>query len=498
MEKAVKKDKKKDRGSAETSPASQSVDSNVSSVEETAAQAGERADEEIPAAETPAVTPYLKGVRQPTITPRTILLRKKERYHENTLNPVSDGVFALHEYNRKYGYGAYFGFWTIDGRRLTEARYESAEGYPVFDHGAVTVKDLPDAKYHQDFLIIYTDGTARKLPANYRFVSQFRDGVAVVETAGTRTQKSERFCIDTKGNRIWRNIDNATRAVLEVSYLCDGLRRVQVRDEVRPYSYKTKVGFVDKDGNWVLKPEFARAGDFKNGYCPVQDADGTARFIDKKGNTVCPIPSDNNIESVSSISDGYFIGCPSMGAPTTFYDLNGNAVKTYRTACGFTDGYAFVVDIDSDVMYVINPKFERVKTIGRFSDTGDWLGVNNPLYGKAGLGTLVQRLVVTPDGEPKLYISHKFWQSYTGDFWQNHIGNFYPSDYAPSTVMFEDTDRGESYGWSGFIDRNGDFAVVITDDERAIRKLPGEMVNGEYRVSLPQFDTIPIGPKLIN
>lgn len=488
----IKKDKPTTSGNPTSSQSTQTYN------QPTSESGTENYTEESGTVSQPAVPQFLKEARQPTITSRTILLRKKECYHSNTLNPVSDGIFAIQEYNPKYGYAAYYGFWTIDGKRLTEARYESADGYPVFDNGAVTVKDLPDAKHHQDFLIIYTDGTARKLPANYRYVSQFRDGVAVVETQGTRTYKSERFCIDTKGNRIWRNIDGSTRAVLEVGYLSDGLRRVVVRDEVRPYSYQTRVGFVDDKGNWVLQPQWGRARDFKNGYCPVEEPGGSGKFIDKKGNTLCAIPENNNIESVSDICNGYFAACPYQGANTTFYDLSGNAVKAYRNACGFTDGYAFVVDIDSDVMYVINPKFEKVRVIGRFDDTGEWTGINNPRYGKAGLGTLVQRIVVTPEGEPKLFVSKKFWQSYTGDFWQNHIGNFYPGDYAPSTIMFEDPARGESYGWSGFIDRNGDFAVVITDDERAIRKLPGEMINGEYRVSIPQFDTIPVGPKLIN
>lgn len=473
-------------------PSSQTENQDYTEYDETEANL-ENDEQEV--AEIPE---FLKGVRQPTITPKTLLIKKKECFHDNTLNPVSDGVFALQETNPEYGYSYYYGFWTIDGKRLTEARYQSPEGYPVFDSGAVVVKDLPDSKNYQPFIILYKDGTALKLPENYTFVSEFRDGVATAETKGTVQKKSERFCMDTKGNPIWRHLDSPTRAVMEVGYLRDGLRRVLMRFEAKPFRYNTAYGFINDRGEWVIDPDLQLAREFKNGYCAVKDKEGKLKFIDTKGNTVLQLPDNWGINEFGDISDGYFVRQTTIGAECTYYDLEGNPKRTYREASDFHKGFAFIVNDYEEPLCVINTKFEIVKVIGRIDSNKAWAGINTPIFGNADLGTVGECVVLTSDGEPTIFISHKFWQSYAGDFWQSHIGNFLPGDYAPATIIFGDNYSDESFGWSGFIDKNGDFAVIITDNENALRKLPGEVTDGEYRVSIPQFDMTPIGPKFLN
>lgn len=490
VEKATKKSNGNKTNANSTNPSSQTGNQVSTEYDGSDEDYEEEVNAEIPE--------YLDGARQPAITPRTLLLRKKDCFRVNTLNPVSDGVFAIQETNLKYGYSYYYGFWTIDGKRLTEARYESPEGYPVFDSGAVVLKDLPNSNYYQPYIILYKDGTAIKLPENYSYVSEFRDGVATAETKGTFKKKSERFCMDTHGKPIWRHLDSPTRAVLEVGYLRDGLRRVLMRFEPRPGSYNTAYGFINDSGEWVIEPDLRLASEFKNGYCSVKDKDGKIKFIDTKGKTVCLLPDDWSLNQIGDVSDGYFVRQETIGSECTYYDLEGNAIQTYREASDFNKGYAFIKQDYDAPLCLINTKFEIVKVIGRIDTNKAWAGINDPVFGKAGLGTIGECVVVTPEGKPVIFVSHKFWQSYSGDFWQSHIGNFSPGDYAPATIVYSDPYGDESYGWSGFIDKNGDFAVVITDDEKALRMFPGEEINGEYKVSIPQFDTIPIGPKFLN
>ncbi len=107
-------------------------------------------------------------VATPHLTPETRFLNKNVNFSTLENHPVSEGIFALPEYNRKYGSGMYYGFWTIDGKCLFEPRYEMMGSRPVFDHGAVVVKSLRNEKGGQNAMILYADGSARELPESYR------------------------------------------------------------------------------------------------------------------------------------------------------------------------------------------------------------------------------------------------------------------------------------------------------------------------------------------
>jgi len=58
-------------------------------------------------------------------------------------------------------------------------------------------------------------------------------------------------------------------------------------------------GFMDKNQNWVVKPQFESARDFHNGYAAVR-SDGGWGIIDKAGNWVIK-PLYDRIKDVSII-----------------------------------------------------------------------------------------------------------------------------------------------------------------------------------------------------
>lgn len=413
--------------------------------------------------------------------------------------PVSEGIFATREYNRNYGYSSYYGFWTLDGKRLTDNRYESPNGEePLFDNGAVVLKDLPDAKHYSPIFILYADGTAKRLPETYRTVSQFHDGVAVVEEAGKPFSKG--FCIDTKGNKIWPQLSANNTEVLKVGPLRDGLRLVEIRrQEIVNHSYKceTAVGFIDNNGNWVIKPEFGLAKDFKNGYSIVCQKNNY-KMIDTKGNVVFDMGTSPKFDNYS---DGYFIGKES-GERYYYYDKNGDAKEGYILASPFHDGYAFVSDYDKFTGYphvnIIDTDFNVVGSLGRAYWTRasiDSHDITDRKVGSANLFTISGKYVVTPKGEVKI-VEHERADGH-GDYWQSQIGDFFPGEYAPCQRVYCDQ-RGDSHKYAGYINTKGEYKVVICNDEAALRMLPGKEVNGRYEVSLTPVDTVPIGPKFIN
>lgn len=431
-------------------------------------------------------------VKYPRLTRHTKFLHKKVSL--NALHPVSEGIFGLQEYNRKYGYAAYYGFWTIDGKCLFDARYEQMGGVPIFDNGAVVVKGPKDAKNIQPVMILYADGSAHELPESYKEVSQFHDGVAVVKPGGFGVKDTHHFCIDTQGRKKWPLLGPGD--VMEVGYLRDGLRRVKVRTEPKRFTYVTRWGFIDNNGNWKIRPIFKDVREFKNGYALVVDEAGRMKFIDTEGATVYEFPEQssdlNYTKDLSDISDGIFM------RKNVFYDLKGNEVKRYHLATGFTDGYAFVQDDRDKALYVVDTKFRKVRTLfGVDLQSGRvLLGAGNPKFGEARLGTIDRRNVVAPDGKTRII----------GARWPAEVGDFYPGEYAVCKTTLKDPATREEYDYLGYINRKGEFEIVICSDKKAggpfeggspiIGDNPVDPPEDTTRIGqLPPVDTIPLGPK---
>lgn len=423
------------------------------------------------------------GAVIPHVTADTKILYKAPQLNLRDVRTVGEGIFITVENNK-------LGFWTMDGRCLTDCRFDmpySEDVFPRFDNGAAIVKE------NGNYVILYTDGTARRLSKLYNSASQFHDGVAVVKEG-----IGKYCCIDTKGNKIWPQLSQPACRAEKVGPIRDGLRCVKANVEVSKGNIKSKWGFIDRNGNWAIKPVYDDARDFKNGYCLVEEG-SLMKFIDTKGNTVYQFDdysyTVNAMNSIGDIYNGYFLYAPLMGRPQ-FYDLKGNLVKGYQDASGFTDkGYAFVRDEvdDRPVLVVINSDFEPVRCLGFLDVGGYWVTLQSPTFGKAGLGTIVNHLVVDEEGNVRIYIPIL---PETREMWNCNIGDFV-DDYAPCKILRDPWD-GPLYGYNGFVNTKGEFEVVICDGERNLSMLPGDKVDGVYKVSLTPFDTTPIGPKYIN
>ena len=163
-----------------------------------ASHANERSTdyEESPDAASPK--DWRKGVPTPYLSWNTAYIQRKVPFDQLEESGVSEGIFWLREYNRKIGYGSYYGFWTIDGRCLFPAMYESfTEGLPRFDSGACVVKEA-EAKMHSP-VILYADGTTKHLSHEWEAMTEWlwcvRFSARRLSTYSTSIQKARRYGI---------------------------------------------------------------------------------------------------------------------------------------------------------------------------------------------------------------------------------------------------------------------------------------------------------------
>lgn len=170
-------------------------------------------------------------------------------------------------------------------------------------------------------------------------------------------------------------------------------------------------GYINKEGHYIINPQFKDATWFNNGLARVQNEEGKFGFIDKKGNFKIPaqynqatifneglafvveeggyptcIDKDGDIVFEFSMAEG--VGCFQEGlapfyvlndkneAKWGFVDKKGNVAinPQFSVAYNFSNGLAAVANdkekygfIDKDGLYVINPQFDYV---GNFRENG--------------------------------------------------------------------------------------------------------------------------------
>src|SRR5262249_33300947 len=80
-------------------------------------------------------------------------------------------------------------------------------------------------------------------------------------------------------------------------------------DEARPFhddmavaSAAGKFGYINKSGQWTIKPQYRAAGDFSNAFAPLVTEKGY-RYIDKRGAEILVIDCDEALPFVSGIAD---------------------------------------------------------------------------------------------------------------------------------------------------------------------------------------------------
>ena len=191
-------------------------------------------------------------------------------------------------------------------------------------------------------------------------------------------------------------------------------------------------GYINKDGNYVINPQFKDATWFNNGLARVENEDGKYGFIDKKGNFKIPA----QYSQATIFNEGLAFVVEEGGHPTCI-DKNGNVKFEFAMAEGvgcFQEGLAPFYTLNNDN----EAKWGFVDKKGNVVINPQFAYVHNFSNGLAAVAT---------DKEKWGFINKEGTYVINPQF--DNVGNFYKTGIAP----FKTGDK-----W-GFIDKKGKYVI---------------------------------------
>lgn len=189
------------------------------------------------------------------------------------VTPTYDNIFAIPVGNTKR-----WRFYSVENGKQIGNKEWKASAEPHFNNGVCAVQD-PDTK---QWFILDKYGNTTPLAKNIISVTNFLDGAAIASNSSV-----DHFYINTKGQRIY---PNAKPCDNEIYPLIDGTRRLfKGNSAIGSPAY----GYLDGQGNVVIKPKYLEARNFGSGYAIVFDYEATQNqywLINTMGNKVSVIP----------------------------------------------------------------------------------------------------------------------------------------------------------------------------------------------------------------
>ena len=208
-----------------------------------------------------------------------------------------------------------------------------------------------DAYYFQNDIarVISSDGLTGYISKNGKFIvtpkfidgTDFNDGLAIVVSVGGHPT-----CIDKEGKEVFK-----LSTAKWVSSFSEGLSAFSTKED--------KIGFVNKQGEIVINPQFEDFEPFSEGLAAVCDKNNKWGFVDTKGN----LTINYQFEEVASFHEGFAVF--QQGDKYGYIDKNGQYIinPQFELAGDFHNGMAIVAQgnnwgyIDTKGTFVINPQF---------------------------------------------------------------------------------------------------------------------------------------------
>lgn len=427
----------------------------------------------------PVATPQFK---HPFVTPETFYMTVPNLY-DDTVSDVYEGVFTV-----KQGY--LYSFWTIDGDCLygPEWKTQYTSDPPRFDSGvAVAIHNEKKVNGKDVYSLLYLDGSVKQLDPNWTSVTQFYDGIALVEQ--TINYKKSYFFINPRGEKIYPTLSLSKAVVNPVRPLRDGLRAVFFEGTAPDFNQKW--GFVNSKGKVVIPAKYNQVDDFHDGYCwvTVPDWRGCV-LIDTKGNEV--FRTTETMGSVGQVGDGIFYLL--QGGETVYYDIAGKELSRQENGNTFFGGHAFVGE-RHNIVSLVDKEFNILKTYSDKVLNGSTTAEHGPFFGSFGLATyrnMSGNFVIDSDG----YVVLSDWDKEYGKYCISGFGQFQKSGYAKlQEVKIDHKD------YKGLMDAEGKIAWLFgTGANPDISKLPvepepGDTITVGIKDPKPIPRTPPIGPK---
>ena len=238
--------------------------------------------------------------------------------------------------------GEYFQYINTEGKIIINPQFENAT---VFRDGLALVETSTDED-EPKFGFINEEGKF-VINANYKESTIFSEGLAwvVVENAAPSI-------IDKKGE-----IKFTLQDAEEVRLFKNGLAAFSMVNEEGDENW----GFVDKEGEIVINPQFSKVRDFSDGLCGVRNDDGKWGFINKEGKIII----NHQFDGVTYFKDGKCVVTSSK--KDGVIDKEGKYIINAQFSSMKVDGDLFMVKqgdkfgwCDEDGKFIINPQFSEV------------------------------------------------------------------------------------------------------------------------------------------
>ena len=201
-----------------------------------------------------------------------------------TISDVHDDVFAV-------DIKGVFSFWRITGEKLFDFDWEYCSEprsygtrFPEFHEGVAVARKSAGMYSTGVIHLLYLDGSVKELDPDWKQVSQFEDGLAVVTDKSN--YKTTYFYINTSGERVFPHLKINGDDNWSIRPIRDGLRAFATG----PYTW----GYIDAKGNIALQAKYGGVADFSEGYawvCLKNDpdsifSDGELVLINTKGDVL--------------------------------------------------------------------------------------------------------------------------------------------------------------------------------------------------------------------
>ena len=345
---------------------------------------------------------------------------------------VSEGLWA-----RKFPDG--YQFYNLQGQKFTDSRWDlpGVNAVPRMTRWGVIVKKA-GADYNAPYILVRPDGSEAALPAEWSYPTPFVDSLAIVRVKEGNSYRNRYITPDLKivfpdlspCDERFEGENNTTPP------LSEGLRAYCTK-----VGYNNLWGYIDKNGNVVIEPQFREARSFHCGLALVKDTDNNKFFINKSGNKAFE-PQWKKFDDVSDYDSGLCAAPGDRFDKTDYYDLLGNKVTTVKHGTAFHNGYAYCYIFDE----ALNKDFVH-KIDTNFTDCGvtgvPTSNFREPEYDACDVAHFTSWVV---DGAA---CNVKYFYDYSVD-------KFSKEGYAPATMT---TNDGKSV-YKGFIDRQGHFKLV--------------------------------------
>ena len=232
-----------------------------------------------------------------------------------------------------------------------------------FNEGYVLGLDSQDGS----LVIIDRNGKEikKKFGSGLRTSGKFVDGYATIRFLPQGSMRDVRVYINTSGAIVFPNLKETITQSFVPLY-----EPRPFRDNLSAYYdyVKGKWGFIGKNGNIVIQPQFSKVHDFSEGLAAVQkEENGTWGFINTKGEYV--LASKFHNEPRDFHEDVTFVMLQNSGWNAHNYaalDRNGNILHIFELngsgeVGDFIDGLCYVGD--DNITRVVDKEFKTVKTI---------------------------------------------------------------------------------------------------------------------------------------